>query len=147
MKCYICGADFSEEHGFCPACGTHYSVDLKKALDNPVERYRGLRTDGFEMPSQPQKQRDPEYAASLSRQGLEKARIRDYAGAEPLFREAHRWDEENAEIAFYWGSCLFKLGRYLDAKSCWEKAVELEPDNPKYRRWLQKVNDALSQDF
>jgi hypothetical protein len=147
VKCYICGTEFNEEHGSCPACGTQYSVDLKKALDDPVGRYRGLRTDGFETPPQPERKQDPSYAASLLTEGLEKARAGDYQAAEPLFREAHVWDEENPEILFYWGSSLFRLGRYLEAKSHWEKACRLAPENDKYRRWLQKVDDLLSQDF
>lgn len=147
MKCYICGTEFSEDHGSCPSCGTKYAFDLKKALENPVERYRGIRSDGFEMAAPPPKRHDPTYAASLLQQGLEKARAGDFVGAESVLREAQPWDEENAEILFYWGSALFKLGRYLEAKSAWERAAQQEPDNPKYRRWLQKVEAVLSEDF
>lgn len=147
MKCYICGAEFSEEHGSCPSCGTQYAVDLQKALEDPVSRYRGLRTDGFGVSGPQAKRHDPAHAATLLREGLEKAKAGDYGGAEGLLREAEVWDEENAEIAFYRGSCLFKMGRYLDAKVCWEKATRREPENAKYRRWLEKVDDLLSEDF
>jgi tetratricopeptide (TPR) repeat protein len=147
VKCYICGAEFKEEHGACPTCGTRYQIDLKKAIENPVEKYRGFRTSGFEPPTPREEHHDPEHAAALLEEGLERAREGDYPEAEKTLREAAGWDEGNTRILFYWGSCLFKLGRVLEAKEHWERAAEKDPDNPRLRRWLQKAEDYLNQDF
>lgn len=147
MKCYICGSEFSDEHTFCPSCGTRYQVDLKKALDNPVERYGGFRTSGFDVPKPAEQHHDPGHAAALLDRGLEMARGGDYREAERVFREAADWDEENAKVLYYWGSCLFKLGRVLEARTLWEKAAGKDPDNPKIQRGLQKVKEFFDQDF
>jgi tetratricopeptide (TPR) repeat protein len=147
VKCYICDTEFNEEHGACPTCGTRYQVNLKKALDNPVERYRGLRTSGFDAPPPKEQHHDPQHAAILLQKGLKRAREGEYGEAEGILREAATWDEENTEILFYWGSSLFKLGRVLEAKERWERAADKEPDNVRLKRWLQKAEDYLTEDF
>lgn len=68
-------------------------------------------------------------AIELVKRGMTKYNTKNYAEAEELFRRAIGKDAGYGRAHAYLGNTLYKLRRLTDAISCWNKAIEVEPNS------------------
>lgn len=68
-------------------------------------------------------------AIELVKRGMTKYNEKNYTEAEELFRRAVGKDAGYGRAHAYLGNTLYKLKRLTDAISCWNKAIEVEPNS------------------
>lgn len=69
------------------------------------------------------------HAIDLVKRGMAKYNEKHYAEAEELFRRAAAADGGYARAHAYLGNAIYKQRRLTDAITCWNKAVEVEPNS------------------
>ena len=100
MFCYHCGAQLSEQHDFCTACGA--DVYLYKKIMYVSNRFYN--------------------------EGLEKANVRDLTGAVTSLRQSLKFNKNNIEARNLLGLVYFEIGEVVAAMSEWviSKNLRLE---------------------
>ncbi len=91
MFCYHCGAQLSEQHDFCTACGA--DVYLYKKIMYVSNRFYN--------------------------EGLEKANVRDLTGAITSLRQSLKFNKNNIEARNLLGLVYFETGEVVAAMSEW----------------------------
>ncbi|MCM1091246.1 MAG: tetratricopeptide repeat protein [Muribaculum sp.] len=91
MFCYHCGAQLSEQHDFCTACGA--DVYLYKKIMYVSNRFYN--------------------------EGLEKANVRDLTGAVTSLRQSLKFNKNNIEARNLLGLVYFEIGEVVAAMSEW----------------------------
>jgi tetratricopeptide (TPR) repeat protein len=67
-------------------------------------------------------------AAELVSRGRHAYNAKDYEKAEAFFRQALVADKNHCLAQTYLGHTLYKLGRFVEAKHAWERALEVAPN-------------------
>ena len=100
MFCYHCGAQLSEQHDFCTACGT--DVYLYKKIMYVSNRFYN--------------------------EGLEKASVRDLTGAVTSLRQSLKFNKNNIDARNLLGLVYFETGEVVAAMSEWVISKNLRPE-------------------
>lgn len=100
MFCYNCGAQLSEQHDFCTACGA--DVYLYKKIMHVSNRFYN--------------------------DGLEKAGVRDLTGAIISLRQSLKFNKNNVEARNLLGLVYFEMGEVVAAMSEWVISKNLRPE-------------------
>lgn len=100
MFCYHCGAQLSEQHDFCTACGV--DVGLYKKIMYVSNRFYN--------------------------DGLEKAGVRDLTGAITSLRQSLKFNKNNVEARNLLGLVYFEIGEVVAAMSEWVISKNLRPE-------------------
>ncbi|MDE7270111.1 MAG: tetratricopeptide repeat protein [Acetatifactor sp.] len=100
MFCYHCGAQLSEQHDFCTACGA--DVYLYKKIMHVSNRFYN--------------------------DGLEKAGVRDLTGAITSLRQSLKFNKNNIEARNLLGLVYFETGEVVAAMSEWVISKNLRPE-------------------
>lgn len=100
MFCYHCGAQLSEQHDFCTACGA--DVYLYKKIMYVSNRFYN--------------------------EGLEKAGVRDLSGAVTSLRQSLKFNKNNIEARNLLGLVYFETGEVVAAMSEWVISKNLRPE-------------------
>ncbi len=100
MFCYHCGAQLSEQHDFCTACGV--DVSLYKRIMYVSNRFYN--------------------------DGLEKAGVRDLTGAVTSLRQSLKFNKNNVEARNLLGLVYFETGEVVAAMSEWVISKNLRPE-------------------
>lgn len=100
MFCYNCGAQLSEQHDFCTACGA--DVYLYKKIMHVSNRFYN--------------------------EGLEKAGVRDLTGAIISLRQSLKFNKNNVEARNLLGLVYFEMGEVVAAMSEWVISKNLRPE-------------------
>lgn len=100
MFCYRCGAQLSEQHDFCTACGE--DVYLYKKIMYVSNRFYN--------------------------DGLEKAGVRDLTGAITSLRQSLKFNKNNIEARNLLGLVYFETGEVVAAMSEWVISKNLRPE-------------------
>lgn len=100
MFCYHCGAQLSEQHDFCTACGA--DVYLYKKIMYVSNRFYN--------------------------EGLEKANVRDLSGAVTSLRQSLKFNKNNIEARNLLGLVYFETGEVVAAMSEWVISKNLRPE-------------------
>lgn len=100
MFCYHCGAQLSEQHDFCTACGT--DVYLYKKIMYVSNRFYN--------------------------EGLEKASVRDLTGAITSLRQSLKFNKNNVDARNLLGLVYFETGEVVAAMSEWVISKNLRPE-------------------
>ena len=100
MFCYHCGAQLSEQHDFCTACGV--DVGLYKKIMYVSNRFYN--------------------------DGLEKASVRDLTGAIVSLRQSLKFNKNNVDARNLLGLCYFETGEVVAAMSEWVISKNVRPE-------------------
>ncbi|MBR1771806.1 MAG: tetratricopeptide repeat protein [Lachnospiraceae bacterium] len=100
MFCYHCGAQLSEQHDFCTACGA--DVSLYKKIMYVANRFYN--------------------------DGLEKATVRDLTGAITSLRQCLKFNKNHVEARNLLGLVYFETGEVVAAMSEWVISKNLRPE-------------------
>ena len=100
MFCYHCGAQLSEQHDFCTACGA--DVYLYKKIMSVSNRFYN--------------------------DGLEKAGVRDLSGAITSLRQSLKFNKNNIDARNLLGLVYFETGEVVAAMSEWVISKNLRPE-------------------
>lgn len=100
MFCYHCGAQLSEQHDFCTACGA--DVYLYKKIMYVSNRFYN--------------------------EGLEKASVRDLTGAITSLRQSLKFNKNNIDARNLLGLVYFETGEVVAAMSEWVISKNLRPE-------------------
>ena len=100
MFCYHCGAQLSEQHDFCTACGA--DVYLYKKIMYVSNRFYN--------------------------EGLEKAGVRDLTGAITSLRQSLKFNKNHIEARNLLGLVYFETGEVVAAMSEWVISKNLRPE-------------------
>lgn len=100
MFCYHCGAQLSEQHDFCTACGV--DVYLYKRIMYVSNRFYN--------------------------DGLEKASVRDLTGAVTSLRQSLKFNKNNIEARNLLGLVYFEMGEVVAAMSEWVISKNMRPE-------------------
>lgn len=100
MFCYHCGAQLSEQHDFCTACGA--DVYLYKKIMHVSNRFYN--------------------------DGLEKAGVRDLTGAVNSLRQSLKFNKNNVDARNLLGLVYFETGEVVAAMSEWVISKNLRPE-------------------
>lgn len=100
MFCYNCGAQLSEQHDFCTACGA--DVYLYKKIMYVSNRFYN--------------------------EGLEKAGVRDLSGAVTSLRQSLKFNKNNIDARNLLGLVYFETGEVVAAMSEWVISKNMRPE-------------------
>ncbi len=100
MFCYHCGAQLSEQHDFCTACGA--DVHLYKKIMYVSNRFYN--------------------------EGLERAGVRDLSGAVVSLRQSLKFNKSNVDARNLLGLVYFETGEVVAAMSEWVISKNMRPE-------------------
>ena len=112
MVCYQCGVRLSE-HDFCTGCGADV-VLYKKILSTSNRLYN---------------------------EGLEKAGVRDLAGAVEVLRQSLKYYKNNVKARNLLGLCYFELGEVIAALSEWVISKNIRPNRNIADDYIKMVQE------
>ena len=110
MVCYQCGVRLSE-HDFCTGCGADVAL-YKKLLSTSNRLYN---------------------------EALEKAGVRDLAGAVSVLKQSLKYNKNNIKARNLLGLCYFELGEVVSALSEWVISKNIRPEKNIAGDYIQMI--------
>ena len=78
-----------------------------------------------------------EEAFEFYQKGLDAYKEENYEEAIEYFRQSLRYNSDVWQTHQYLGTCYLAIGDDTSAKRSYSKSLQLNPDNPELKEWLQ----------
>ncbi len=121
-KCSSCGAEVTEEMSFCPSCNASLRSDAITSMIEDARRALNMNPNDLAA----------RYNLALAYKlaGMTELAVNELvrvSEAQPDFADVH----------YELGVLYLKTGRVEEAKGCFRRVLELEPEHPRARKALE----------